>query len=57
MLGDSLAQIPDPRLHRRISLVKSGLRVVGFALLPLGRIAPAILLVLAEALGVVEEMV
>lgn len=49
---------PDPKWHFRISLVKSGLRIgAGLSLIG-GNIGSAgILLIVAEALGVLEEIV
>ena len=49
---------PDPKLHRNISFVKSALRIIaGFCLFG-GSIATAgMLIVLAEVLGIAEELV
>ena len=49
---------PDPKLHRNISFVKSGLRIVAGLLLCVGQLfAAGALLILAEVLGIVEELV
>lgn len=49
---------PDPLKHKYISFVKSGFRIVaGFALATGYFQAAGLLFVLAEVLGVVEEMV
>jgi len=53
---------PDPKLHLRISLVKSLIRIAcGVALISAGAgtliTAAGVLLILAEALGIVEELV
>ena len=53
---------PDPKLHLRISLVKSIIRIAcGAALISAGAgtmiTVAGVLLILAEALGIVEELV
>ena len=56
---------PDPKLHRDISFVKSGLRIAaGLALAGAGWLemnpylqAGGILLIVAELLGIAEELV
>jgi hypothetical protein len=49
---------PDPKLHRNISFVKSGLRIIAGALLCTGQLfAAGAFLILAEGLGIAEELV
>lgn len=52
---------PDPTMHKNISFVKSGFRIVaGAALIGAGGtmfIAAGILLIIAEVLGIAEEIV
>jgi hypothetical protein len=49
---------PDAKKHKYISFVKSGLRIVAFGFLAYFEIqTAAVLLLLAELLGVYEEMV
>lgn len=49
---------PDPKLHKNISFVKSFVRIVAGAALMSGSLYWAgALIVVAEILGVVEEMV
>lgn len=53
-----MSDTPDPKKHKIISLIKSGFRIVaGFALAVADLQAAGLLLVLAEILGVAEEMV
>jgi hypothetical protein len=48
----------DPKLHRNISFAKSGLRILAGGLLCAGQLfAAGALLILAEVLGVAEELV
>lgn len=49
---------PDPRKHQYISFVKSGFRILAGITLCFGEFVTAgVLLIVAEALGVVEELV
>lgn len=50
-------EYPDARKHRDISFLKSGVRIIGFALLPIDIVWAAIFLIGAEALGIIEELV
>jgi hypothetical protein len=53
-----LEYTPDPRWHRNISFVKSGLRILaGTALCFNAYLSAGVLLILAEVLGIVEELV
>jgi len=50
--------IPDPKLHRNISIVKSVLRIVAGVCLVYGSFAAAgVGFIGAEILGIVEELV
>ena len=49
---------PDPKLHLQISLIKSVLRIIaGILLFCLSPMAAGVFLILAEALGIIEELV
>ena len=51
-------QHPDPQKHKNISLIKSGLRIAAFGALAFYEIqTAALLLILAELLGIAEELV
>lgn len=43
--------------HKEVSFIKSGLRVVGLLILPKSIFTGAMFLIVAEILGVVEELV
>lgn len=50
---------PSPKAHLIVSLVKSGIRIVGYALLfliPLGGWAAGVLIA-SEVVGIIEELV
>lgn len=49
--------VPDPRLHAIMSFIKSGVRIVGYGFLPFDIWVAAGLLIAAEVIGIVEEMV
>lgn len=51
---------PDPLLHQRISFIKSGIRILGYAALTLPHyalIAASTLLIVSELVGIAEELV
>lgn len=52
------SQLPDPRKHKIISFIKSAIRIVAFVALAYYEIqAAAVLLLVAELVGIAEEMV
>ena len=53
----NLEKLPDPRLHQIISFVKSGIRILGYIFIPFDLGAAVTLLVVSEAVGILEEMV
>ena len=50
-------QLPDARKHQIISFIKSGIRIIGYALLPFNLVASVIFLILSEIVGIIEELV
>jgi hypothetical protein len=57
MKEKNLDHMPDQKLHRKISLIKSAGRLIGYASLPVSLEAAAVILILCEVLGIVEELV
>ena len=53
----NLDKLPDPKKHQIISFVKSGVRILGYLFIPLDLGAAVTLLVVSEAVGILEEMV
>jgi len=53
----SKQQLPDARKHQMISFVKSGIRIIGYILIPFNLIAAAGILVISEVVGIIEELV
>jgi len=52
-----MQQLPDARQHQIISFVKSGIRIIGYALLPFNLVMSVIFLILSEVVGIIEELV
>jgi hypothetical protein len=48
---------PDPKLHKQISFLKSTIRIAGYCILPTNILIGAVVLVLSEVIGIIEEMV
>lgn len=50
-------QHPDARLHKIVSFIKSGVRMLGYCFLPFELNIAAIILILSEVIGIIEETV
>ena len=48
---------PDARKHQIVSFVKSGIRILGYIFIPFNIDVAVTLLVVSEAVGIVEELV
>ena len=53
----NLEKLPDPKLHQLMSFIKSAIRIVGYILIPINLLSAAIVLVLSEVIGIIEELV
>ena len=53
----SKQELPDAKRHQIISFIKSGIRIVGYVLLPSNIVLGAGLLLGAELVGILEELV
>ena len=53
----NLDKLPDPKLHQIISFVKSGVRILGYIFIPFNISVAVTLLVVSEAIGIIEELV
>ncbi len=53
----NLENMPDQRLHQVISFIKSGIRIVGYGLLLYNVPIAVGVLILSEAIGIIEELV
>ena len=48
---------PDAKNHQIVSFIKSGIRILGYGLLPFNLVASVIFLILSEIIGIYEELV
>ena len=53
----NLDKLPDPKKHLIISFVKSGIRILGYIFIPFNLGVAVTLLIVSEAVGIVEELV
>ncbi len=53
----NLDQMPNQKWHRRISFLKSGIRIVGYGFIPFNLAAATSLLIVSEVVGIIEELV
>jgi hypothetical protein len=52
-----IKQLPDARKHQIVSFAKSTVRIAGYILIPFNLESAAIVLILSEIIGIVEELV
>jgi len=52
-----LDKMPNQKWHQIISFIKSGIRIVGYILIPFDLVIAASVLVVSEIIGIVEELV
>ena len=50
-------ELPDARKHQIISFIKSGVRILGYAIIPFNLVTATGVLILSELIGIVEELV
>ena len=55
--GRPKQELPDAKKHQQISFVKSGVRILGYGFLPFNIGVAVTLLIVSEAVGIVEELV
>ena len=48
---------PDAKKHQIVSFVKSGIRILGYIFIPFDLGVAVTLLIVSEAVGILEEMV
>ena len=54
---DEPLNYPDARKHQLVSFIKSGIRILGYCFIPFNLVVSAILLILSEIVGIIEELV
>ena len=48
---------PDAKKHQIVSFIKSGVRILGYILIPFDLISATITLIVSEVIGIIEELV
>jgi hypothetical protein len=56
-MSKKISDYPDATKHQKISFIKSGIRILGYILLPFNLVMSVILLILSEVVGIIEELV
>jgi hypothetical protein len=49
--------MPNQKWHKIVSFIKSGVRIIGYGLIPFNLTIACIVLIFSELIGIVEEMV
>ena len=52
-----LQDYPDAKKHQLVSFIKSGIRILGYILIPFDLLWAAGILVVSEVVGIIEELV
>ena len=52
-----LDKMPNQKWHQIISFIKSGIRIVGYGIIPFDLVSAAIVLIFSEVIGIIEELV
>ncbi len=55
--GKDLDKMPNQKWHQIVSFIKSGIRIIGYVLIPFDLVIAASVLVLSEVVGIIEELV
>jgi len=53
----NLEDYPDAKKHQIVSFIKSGIRILGYILIPFDLLWAAGILVVSELVGIIEELV
>ena len=54
---ENFQDYPDAKKHQIVSFIKSGIRILGYCFIPFNLVVSAILLILSEIVGIIEELV
>lgn len=57
VIDKNIHKMPDQKWHQIVSFIKSGVRIIGYCLIPFSLIVATIFLVVSEIIGILEEMV
>ena len=53
----TIQDYPDAKKHQIVSFIKSGIRILGYILIPFDLLWAAGILVISELVGIIEELV
>ena len=53
----TITDYPDAKKHQLVSFIKSGIRILGYILIPFNLFWAAGILVVSEVVGIIEELV
>ena len=53
----NIESMPDQYWHKKISFIKSAVRILGYGFIPFDLLVATIILVLSEVIGILEELV
>jgi len=56
-MPNKLNDYPDAKKHQVVSFVKSGIRILGYLFIPFNISVAVTLLIVSEAVGILEELV
>ena len=54
---EDFKHMPNQKWHKIISFIKSGIRILGYAIIPFYLVIATGVLILSEVIGIVEELV
>ena len=54
---NNLEYMPDQKWHQIVSFIKSGVRILGYGVIPFDLVVATLILILSEVIGIVEELV
>ena len=56
-MNKDLDKMPNQKWHQIVSFIKSGVRILGYMLIPFDLIIASAVLVASEVIGIIEELV
>ena len=57
ILGKDIRHMPNQKWHQIVSFIKSGVRILGYLLIPFSLPIAAGVLIFSEIIGIIEELV
>lgn len=57
MENKDINHMPNQKWHKYASFIKSGIRIIGYGIIPFDLLAAAIVLITSELVGIIEEIV